>query len=299
MQLHASLFRGWSAWTLSHGLLSLQIVPAVGGRLMSVEYAGIEVCFINPALEGRLAEEDSERWAQLCGDWTFPLWGGGKTWIAPEADWPGGCPHRDLDSGAYHVLHRWQDEDSAGIELQSPVCRQSGLQIRRKISISGGDAFWKVEHTLINTTAHTLDCGIWDVLMLRRPGHVAVEWAASIGEFRAIAGQDDPKVLQEEGAIALTAGHASILCQQPRQFKVGIAGASGLLSVELDLPEGRVRYWRIAPVLEQAPYAHGHPIEVFNAPDLPYFEVESHSPLATLPGFASVSFTVIEGVDGA
>lgn len=299
MQLHVSQFRGWSAWTLSHGPLSLHIVPAVGGRLMSIQYAGIELCFINLALEGRLAEDDPERWAQLCGDWAFPLWGGGKTWVAPEADWPDGCPQRDLDSGAYQVLHTWQDERSAGIELQSPVCRRTGLQIRRRISINDGDAFWKVEHTLINTTAQALTYGIWDVLMLRRPGHVAVEWAADIGEFRAISGQGTAKQLQEQGVIAVTAGHASVLCQQARQFKVGIAGASGLMSVELDLPEGRVRYWRIAPVQEQGPYAHGHPIEVFNAPDLPYFEVESHSPLATLPGFASVGFTVIEGVDGA
>lgn len=299
MQLHASQFRGWSAWTLSHGALSLQIVPSVGGRLMSIEYAGIELCFINPALEGQLVEDDPQRWAQLCGDWAFPLWGGGKTWVAPEANWPDGCPPRDLDSGVYQVLNTWQDEVSAGIELQSPVCRQSGLQIRRKISISGGRAFWKVEHTLINTTRQTVHYGIWDVLMLRRPGHVAVEWAADIGEFREIIGQGTPDDLVEQGLIALTAGHASVLCQQARQFKVGIAGASGLLSVELDVPEGRVRYWRIAPVAAHLPYAHGHAIEVFNAPDLPYFEVESHSPLATLSAFTSVSFTVIEGVDGA
>jgi len=299
MQLHASRFRGWPAWTLSHGALSLHIVPAVGGRLMSIEYAGIELCFINPALEGLLAEEDPQRWRHLCGDWTFPLWGGGKTWVSPESHWPDGCPQRDLDSGAYQVLRTWQDEVSAGIELQSPVCRQSGLQIRRKIFINGGEAFWKVEHTLINTTVHTVHYGIWDVLMLRRPGHVAVEWAADIGEFREISGQGAPDDLAEQGLITTTTGHASVLCQQARQFKVGIAGTSGLLSVELDLPEGRVRYWRIAPVSPSLPYAHGHPIEVFNAPDLPYFEIESHSPLATLPAFASVSFTVTEGVDGA
>lgn len=81
--------------------------------------------------------------------------------------------------------------------------------------------------------------------MLRRPGHVAVEWAADSGEFRAISGQGDAKGLQEQGVIAMTAGHASVLCQQAKQFKVGITGANGLLSVELDLPEGRVRYWRM------------------------------------------------------
>lgn len=299
MQLQQSLFRGWSAWTLRQGALALQVVPGVGGRLMSIEHDGVELCFINPALEGRQADEAPDAWAQLCGDWTFPLWGGGKTWVAPEAHWPGGCPHRDLDSGAYQVLHTWQDALTVGIELQSPVCRQSGLQVRRRISMRAGEAGWTVEHTLINTTEHTVNVGIWDVLMLRRPGHVAVEWAADVGEFRAIDGQGRLDELTEQGLIATTVGHASVLCQQARQFKVGVAGTNGSLSVQLDLPEGRVRYWRTSPVSTVLAYAHGHPVEVFNAPDLPYFEVESHSPLATLPAFASVRYSVTEGVDGA
>lgn len=299
MQLQQSLFRGWSAWTLSQGALALRIVPGVGGRLMSIEYGGVELCFINPSLAGELATDDPEVWAKLSGDWTFPLWGGGKTWVAPESAWPEGCPHRDLDSGVYEVLNTWQDAASIGIELQSPVCRQSGLQIRRRISMVAGDAGWTVEHTLINTTSSTVTAGIWDVLMLRRPGHVAVEWAADVGEFRPIDGQPQPDVLAQEGFIATTAAHASVLCQQPHQFKVGIAGTSGSMSVQLDLPERRVRYWRKSAVFNVQAYAHGHPVEVFNAPDLPYFEVETHSPLATLPAFASVSFSVTEGVDGA
>jgi hypothetical protein len=136
------------------------------------------------------------------------------------------------------------------------------------------------------------------VLMLRRPGHVAVEWATEVGEFCEISGKGELGDLVEEGLISTTAEHASVVCRQAKQFKVGITGTSGLLSVELDLPEGRVRYWRMAPVSPGLPYAHGHPVEVFNAPDLPYFEVESHSPLATLPAFGGVSFTVIECVDG-
>ncbi|MGB7191882.1 MAG: hypothetical protein WBD81_00360 [Collimonas pratensis] len=34
MQLQPDLFLGWPAWTLQQGELSLQIVPAVVGRLM-------------------------------------------------------------------------------------------------------------------------------------------------------------------------------------------------------------------------------------------------------------------------
>ncbi len=301
MHLQPGLFLGWPAWTLQRGELSLRIVPAVGGRLMGIQYGGTELCFINPDLNGKLASDDSNAWKHLCGDWSFPLWGGGKTWVAPEAAWPDTNPQRDLDSGGYSVLETWLDATSVGIELESPVCRQTGLQIRRRISLQAGTAFWTVQHTLTNTTNAALRCGIWDVLMLRRPGQVEIALKPDRPDlmhnaFRAITGKGDPATLTLQGLIAIDAGQATIRCRRAQQFKLGIAGVTGAIQVQLDLPEGRFQYWRCAPAPLEVEYAHGHPIEVFNAPDLPYFEVESHSPLSTIPPQKSIHFTVIESV---
>jgi hypothetical protein len=298
--LRETVFRGWPAWTLGQGPLALQVVPAVGGRLMGIQVAGTELCFINPALAGRLPVEDPALWRQLCGAWSFPLWGGGKTWVAPESAWPDGCPHRDLDSGAYRLVRSWCDDESAGLELESPVCRSTGLQIRRRLSLGAFAPEWTVQHTLCNTGASPCACGIWDVLMLRRPGRVVASLRdpqSGFGSFRAIAGQGDLAELRRQGLLEADAGQLSVQCRQARPFKVGIAGATGAVQVRLELPEGPFRYWRAASAPAAASYAHGHPVEVFNAPELPYFEVEGHSPRATLAPGGSLRWTVREGAE--
>lgn len=299
MQLEASVFHGWPAWTLQRGQLALHIVPAVGGRLMGIQYAGTELCFINPLLLGQLASDDPTDWQRLCGDWSFPLWGGGKTWVAPESSWPDGNPQRDLDSGRYRVLETWCDAVSCGLELESSVCRRSGLQVRRRISMRADAAGWTVEHTLINATEVALRYGIWDVLMLRRPGQVAVALDPARGVLapcREIAGKGQVADLRQRAIVAIDEHAVTVQCRQAEQYKLGVAGASGAIDVQLDLPEGGFHYWRRADTPAAASYAHGHPVEVFNAPELPYFEVESHSPLATIPASGRIVFTVHEGV---
>ena len=297
MELLEGRFRGWAAWTLSHGPLTLQVVPAVGGRLMGIQVDGTELCFINPDLAGQLASDDPERWRQLSGAWSFPLWGGGKTWVAPEAAWPDGSPHRDLDSGAYQVLGSWCAVGSAGLELMSPVCRRTGLQIRRRICLDARSGGWSVEQSLRNTSGAAVTCGLWDVLMLRRPGRVelALEPGHAQAGPRAIPGQGDLAELARTGLVAADGRKVQVRCLEPRQFKIGVAGATGAFQVRLELPEGRFRYWRSAAAPVAASYAHGHPAEVFNAPGLPYFEVESHSTLATLPPGGNLGFLVREG----
>lgn len=86
-------------------------------------------------LEGKTFEGDIRQWPAVCGEWGFPLCGGGKTWIAPESDWPACAPHRDLDSLPWQVLDTWCDAHSMGIEVRSPVCSVSGLQLTRRLTL--------------------------------------------------------------------------------------------------------------------------------------------------------------------
>jgi hypothetical protein len=174
-------FRGWPALLMKQGPLELTVVPSIGGRLMSIRHGGVELAFINEALAGRAPDQSATQWQALCGEWSFPLWGGGKTWIAPESQWPDGAPQRDLDSGSYDVLGTWCDAGSMGVELQSAVCRQSGLQVVRRIELSALGT-WTTLHRLINRSNDVKDCGIWDVLMLRRPGIVSIRLDAPGGD---------------------------------------------------------------------------------------------------------------------
>ena len=294
-------FMGWPAFALRQGALTLHVVPSVGGRLMSIHFDDEELCFIHPALVGCRASDDPVAWAALCGDWSFPLWGGGKTWLAPESAWPGGAPHRDLDSGAWEVTGQWCDDAGMGIDLLSPVCRDSGLQLRRRIGSTGQGTQWWVEHGVVNRGTAPQHCGLWDVLMLRRPALVSVtlpraraqHWRAAVSAVPGMRSVDD---LLRDAVLRPGNGRIGVACDRPAAFKCGFDSDAGAITADLPGSGGMLRYQRRSAVPAAAVFAHGHPLEVFNAPALPYFEIESHSPAVTLQPGESASFLVEESV---
>jgi hypothetical protein len=268
---------------------------------MGIRHGAGELCFINPALAGRLPSDDAQAWQALCGSWGFPLWGGGKTWVAPEADWPEGAPQRDLDSGAYAVLESWCDDVSMGIELQSGICRQSHLQIRRRIEVPFGGSAWTMTHTLTNCGAAAHLCGIWDVLMLRRPAQVhftreqgsTSDWR---GAVHPVPGKGPIDDIFATDIVTGGDGDLQVRCVEAVEYKIGIDSDSGEVMADLTLPEGQFCYRRNSLIHAGARYAHGHPLEVFNSPILPYFEIETHSPLALISPGQSIIYTVHEEV---
>lgn len=298
----------WPAVSLREGPLELFVVPSIGGRLMGIRYHGDELSFVNASLAGRVASDDADAWAELCGEWAFPLWGGGKTWVAPESRWPDGAPHRDLDSGAYTVVKTWSDDRSMGIELESPVCEQSGLQIYRHITIEAGTSRWSTLHRLTNRGSFARECGIWDVLMLNRPARVDVTVDADTYAPRdvvaQIAGKGPIADLCDTDIVRLNGAQLSVECDRAVEFKLGVAHATGELSATWPAGAGSLdgssrghRYSRRSPVVAGADYAHGTAIEVFNAPSLPYFEVETHAPLARLKAEQSTEYVITEWVE--
>jgi hypothetical protein len=66
--------------------------------------------------------------------------------------------------------------------------------------------------------------------------------------------------------------------------------------MEVDFGPGAPRYTRRSAVDMTLPYAHGLPLEVFNAPVLDYFEVETHSPLQTLEAGEVLRCAVVESL---
>ena len=296
--LSERIFQGWPAYTLQQGDLVLQVVPAVGGRLMGIAFAGQELCFTHPDLRGKSFDGDLRQWDALCAGWSFPLWGGGKTWIAPESAWPSGAPHRDLDSLPWTLVEHWCGAQSMGIEVQSPVCSLTGLQLRRRLVLPAHTQAWSIEHTLHNAGTQPLRCGLWDVLMLQRPGDVQVMLAAK-GSYPGdrivpLPGKKACAQLEAQGALRTEGDVAHIQCHSGDEFKCGFASLDG--RVQVDFSQWGLRYQRHSVIEPHATYAHGLPVEVFNAPALDYFEVETHSPLHTLQPGQTATYTIYESV---
>jgi hypothetical protein len=296
--LRESSFQGWPAYALQQDDLVLQVVPSVGGRLMGLAFAGQELCFTHPDLRGKNFDGELHQWDALCAGWSFPLWGGGKTWIAPESAWPGGAPHRDLDSLAWTLLEHWCDAQSMGIELQSPICTVTGLQLRRRLVLPCDAQTWSIEHTVHNTGTQPISCGLWDVLMLQRPGDVQVMLAAK-GRYPgervvALPGKKACAQLEAQGTLHTDGDVAYIHCHSGDEFKCGFTSLDG--RVQVDFAQWGLRYQRHSVTNPQSTYAHGLPVEVFNAPALDYFELETHSPLHMLQAGQTASYTIYESV---
>jgi len=48
-----SQYRGWKSLALSNGLVTVQVVPQVGGRVIQLTLAGLDFLWNNNALAGR------------------------------------------------------------------------------------------------------------------------------------------------------------------------------------------------------------------------------------------------------
>jgi hypothetical protein len=98
-------------------------------------------------------------------------------------------------------------------------------------------------------------------------------WPSAI---HSLPGLPRPDGLMRHGVLRAQADRVDIACDHPGAFTLGSDSAAG--------------------EVRTAGAAHGHPLEVFNAPALPCFEIESHSAAITLPPGERTAFTVEESV---
>jgi hypothetical protein len=298
IRLDEGEFLGWRALWLRGLEFALAVVPEVGGRILGVEWRGQQLAFANPDLAGRVenvaALADVRARKRELG---LVLWGGDKTWLAPQSRWTDGAPFLDLDSGAYAVSIEAAPAGSVALRLTSPVCRESGMQIERRIGVAPGEPGWQVTHRLRNGSSRTAAWAPWIVAMYRRPAQVFLATRADS------AYADGVKTYAEEGescdirsdVVARIGDAARIDCSGNRRFKFGTDAARGTALAVLEMPgHRRVAIRKQVPTFHPRPYAHGCVAEVFNSEQYPYFELEMHGPVVELA--AGESFALEEAV---
>ena len=284
--IHAVPFKGWEAVWIERGPLTLILVPQVGGRIMSVCWHGRELAFVNPAYQGRVddiaAITDLHEYKRRIG---FLLWGGDKTWLAPQDRWTDGVPFVHLDSGAYELA---LERTTGAATMTSPVCRETGVQIERRLELGDRAGTWRITHTLRNRSDQLVTWAPWDVDMILRPATVFLPTRTGSPYPRGVRTFDHEGVSTtvRDQVVSFLDDIAVISCRQPVGFKYGVdADPARLLAVLGAGDRGLVGYRKSVPTYYPRPYGHGCVLEVFNAPALPYLEVELHGPLADLqPG---------------
>lgn len=268
-------YHGWDGYCLSNGEIEIGVTPNIGGRIISLRYREEELLYVDQNRLGEIFElgkiEDLSTFKKAFG---FRLWGGDKTWVAPEQNWIVGIPPLHLDAGQYAAC-----VDGQSITMTSPVDQETGLQMIRKIALqSNGEITLTQQFT--NQSHKTISCGIWDVTQLLRPFRIY---------FPARGDQVKPDTRfaaslenQHELLNSVMGNWVEIRCETPLQFKYSCDITQGVvvaLKEQVDHLIAMVRYFDISP---EKKYPQGGMVEVYNSGDYPYLELEVLSPLADL-----------------
>ena len=273
---------GWPGFRLTFGDISLGVVPMIGGRILSLKFRGEELFFVSKELEGYRpdlsGEKDLRALKRRCG---FHFWGGDKTWVAPEKDWWERMPPLDLDSGPYAC-----EQAGDGLDLTSPVCRETGLQITRRIRLSD-DGTISLQEEFLNTTKTLLRKGIWNVTQVLRTFDVWLP--ARVSDIRSYH-IEDPTLPAHNIVPVEKEGWSCLPCRANICYKLGANVREGRAVLVKDTPSGRIIFERTFPIMPSAPYAHGSVVEVFNSFGYDYCELEIHSPLFDIQPGQRVSF---------
>lgn len=271
-------FYGWDGYRLSAAGVSVGVVPAIGGRIISLKYHDEELFFVQEEHQGELHDfrevDDLRAHKRKIG---FRVWGGNKTWIAPEKLWWEKVPPLELDAGQYDftVGHNF-------IEMTSPICRETGSRIIRRVTLTEKGRII-LNQTLVNESPNELQLGIWSVTQCLRP--FDIYWPVKLDNVyryteEAYEKYLPPSILQDQE------GWTKISCRDASHFKLG-ALIRGVIVALKQSKDGTISFVKTFRVDPESVYAHNVSAEIYNSPKLNYLEIETHSPLAHLkPGGA-------------
>lgn len=266
----------WSTHHLQQNNLRLTLLPGIGGRLWDIDFQGRSLLFQNPDLKGlKLDDTCLADLPTRSPQFGFPLWGGEKTWIAPDASWTDGAPFPVLDSGPYQI----SSKSSTHIEMTSAICPDSHLSVSRRISLTSSKS-WDIAHTVTNHGSAVRETGIWSVMMLKTPSKIGM--AMDIPHF-------DPVFGNAEGIVAENSKSVVSNCTRLQEFKIGLPNPYGHTLIRCG-QDGPLLLCSVPKPREHNQFAHRHPFEVFNSGDYAYCEAEWHSPVRTLAQNETMSF---------
>jgi hypothetical protein len=271
--IQEQLIYGWQGYCLRVGDVALGVTPQIGGRIISLRYKGTELLFSQDEHKGEVFDfstiHDLQAEKIRLG---FRLWGGDKTWVAPQYAWMGGVPPLDLDAGQYVV-----DVDETGITMTSPLCRETGIRIIRRVTLNTDGSIF-LDQTFRNESENIIKKGIWDVTQIVRPFDVYLP--AQENQIRAY--KDEGSVEEAQHKISSENNWVKIRCDEPLHFKFGGFIREGRLVLLRKGGDANFAFTKTFTINVDAHYAHDAIVEVYNSPQYDYLEIEVHAPLVPL-----------------
>ncbi|ACL70052.1 DUF4380 domain-containing protein [Halothermothrix orenii] len=268
-------FKGWQGYELKNKVISLILLPEVGGKIVSFSYRGQDLFFNLP--ENSTSKIDLSRIGDVKSyrkKFDYVPTGGYKTWLAPQSkwDWP---PYLDLELGSYN-MSVFQEKDKIQVELTSPVCRESGMRLMRVITLKAGSPEVTIKQGMENCSTTDRTFGLWDVTQIHGEGRVIFPILSddSLGYIVTPEKNNYTERYNFDGKSFI-----SVHCPGQEIFKLGTGYSKGWILTLVEKEDWLLGYLKIFPVFSGARFGHGYAMEVFDTNKYNYFEVEVHGPL--------------------
>jgi len=288
-------FQGWRALQLRNGLVTVTVVPDLGGRIMEYNLGDHPFLWTNPAEYGKLYDAP-----KTAAERKWHNFGGYKIWPSPQSQW-GGPPDplgSTLDGGRWTGRITKDSGESAVVELTSPADAEvTGLQMLRRVTLHAGTTRVDIQETFRNVSKRELTWSIWDVTQvpgaLRGDGQPSREARiylplnpASVftnGYQHIIADPTDQWTVINDGKLLQTSYGG-------QTGKIGADSMDGWIAYVDELH--KMTYAKTFDVTPGATYPdQGSTVEVYTSKaETPYMEVEVLSPLQKLAPGAEMSF---------
>lgn len=162
-RLETVKYKGWNAYSLSNGLVTLIIVPDIGGRAIQLKVGEKELFFVNPAFAGKVLPESENN--PKAG---FANYGGDKVWPAPEGwlsddEWPS-IPYFVLDGSRFQADIVANTPQEVALRVTSPGDPRTGIQFARTYHVYSGTTRLRIDEVMRNISRRQIRWGMWHLV---------------------------------------------------------------------------------------------------------------------------------------
>lgn len=297
---------GWQAHVLRNDLVTLAVVPSIGGRVMQYDLSDHAFLWVNPAEVGRTYEPTANA--------PWPNFGGSKSWVAPQSQWQRGGggwpPAPTLDHGLYVATSQVGEHGEVTLIMTGPPetldgWQAKGLSLTRRFTMRPHSTQVRVEHIMINHGAFPQQVANWEATQV--PGiHAAASdpdnfWIYFPINPRSMFGQRGFMVFpgdSRSGADSQwknwSADNIAGVQYLRRAGKIG-ADVTGGWVAYVDERDGYTHVKRFSVSVAPDPGRYpdgGTTVQISTAAHEPYLELHVLGPMIDLPPQQQTSFIV-------
>lgn len=209
-------YHGWKAFRLTNGMVTVVVVPDMGGRVIEYKLGGHSFLWADPGEPPQKAtgREASTAWRDF---------GGYKAWPAPQAKWtpPPDAAAAAFDSGPWTGKITVPQGRSAEVELTSPEDRSSGLQVTRTVQLFGGSSRVQITEKFTNRSGKPAE---WAIRQATQLVGIVEQGAAIDGKSRVYLPLSPNSKLRDGYRLEGTGGGAQFKVLSDRLLQAAYQG---------------------------------------------------------------------------